>query len=183
MQISSGWLQNVNLCLSSHHDERPTGDISLLVIHNISLPPGQFGGEYVQPFFQGKLDPAVHPFFEEIASMRVSAHCFINRAGEITQFVSFDNRAWHAGLSSFQGRKKCNDFSIGIELEGCDDVAYSESQYSSLSRVTKALMVQYPAISLGRIVGHNDIAPGRKTDPGQSFDWGRFRRLITSKES
>lgn len=175
-KIKNGWLQDVTIVESPHCDLRPSvNEISLLVVHNISLPPGKFGGGYVQSFFKGELDPTEHLFFQEIAQLRVSAHCLIERNGSITQFVSFDKRGWHAGISTFQGRNRCNDFSIGIELEGTDDFPYTDLQYESLIGLSKILMVQYPKISLGRIVGHNDIAPGRKTDPGESFDWCRFR--------
>lgn len=182
MQIKRGWLQDVTKVISPHFDQRPDKTVvSLLVIHNISLPPGQFGGGFVQPFFQGKLQPEFHPFFQQIAELRVSAHCLIERTGDITQFVSFADRAWHAGVSRFQGRQRCNDFSIGIEMEGTDDLPYTDQQYQALIQVTKELMVQYPGITMGRIVGHNDIAPGRKTDPGVSFDWGRFRQKLNEE--
>lgn len=182
MQINNGWLQDVTQVISPHFDSRPKpAEVSLLVIHNISLPPGQFGDGYVQPFFQGKLDPTIDPFFEKIAELRVSAHCLIERTGEITQFVSFGDRAWHAGVSSFQGMTRCNDFSIGIELEGTDGMPYTSAQYQNLIEITKSLMVQYPGITMGRIVGHNDIAPGRKTDPGVSFDWCMYRQLLNEK--
>ena len=164
---------------SSHCDERPeNSDISLLVIHNISLPPNEFGGDYIKYFFTGQLVPELHPYFISIYQMRVSAHCLIQRDGHIVQFVPFDKRAWHAGLSSFQGINRCNDFSIGIELEGADHIPYTKQQYQSLQQVTLDLMETYPLISNGRIVGHNDIAPGRKTDPGISFDWGRYRQQL-----
>lgn len=180
LKINDGWLQNVTRVESPHFDQRPDNcEINLLVVHNISLPPGEFGGGYVQPFFQGKLPTSVHPFFEEIARLRVSAHCLIERDGTITQFVSFNDRAWHAGFSTFQGTSRCNDFSIGIELEGTDSHIYTDLQYQSLMDLTKSLMQQYPKMTLGRIVGHNDIAPGRKTDPGESFDWCRFRTGIS----
>ncbi|MGJ8679619.1 1,6-anhydro-N-acetylmuramyl-L-alanine amidase AmpD [Paraglaciecola sp.] len=162
---------------TTHWDERPDPqDISLLVIHNISLPPNEFGGDYIQYFFTGKLDPSIHPYFQEIYKMRVSAHCLIKRDGNIIQFVPFDKRAWHAGLSSFQGTIRCNDFSIGIEMEGADHISYTQAQYDSLHRATNLIKDTYPKISLGRIVGHNDIAPGRKTDPGFSFDWAKYRQ-------
>ncbi|BDX05616.1 1,6-anhydro-N-acetylmuramyl-L-alanine amidase AmpD [Planctobacterium marinum] len=179
LDIKNGWLQQVEKCVTTHFDQRPEGvSPSLLVIHNISLPPGEFGGGYVQPFFIGKLNPAEHVFFKEIYQMRVSAHCLIERTGAITQFVSFDERAWHAGLSAFQGISRCNDFSIGIELEGADETPYEDAQYETLVAITKCLMVQYPGINLGRIVGHNDIAFGRKTDPGVAFDWCRYRQAL-----
>lgn len=169
---------------SPHCDQRPADEtISLLVIHNISLPPGQFvqpGAEKrpVDDFFRGELDVSAHPFFTEIAHLRVSAHCVIWRDGPIWQYVPFAQRAWHAGVSAFDGRTQCNDFSIGIELEGTDDLPYTEQQYQSLVSLTRWLMQQYPAITLDRIVGHEHIAPGRKTDPGPAFDWTRFKSMI-----
>ncbi|WP_040521684.1 1,6-anhydro-N-acetylmuramyl-L-alanine amidase AmpD [Aliiglaciecola lipolytica] len=179
LQINTGWLSCAKRSECDHFDCRPIEhDISLLVIHNISLPPGEFGGPHIVDFFAGKLQPDHHPFFEQIYQMRVSSHLLIRRDGEIVQFVGFEQRAWHAGVSSFQGRTRCNDFSIGIELEGTDNDAYSEAQYKSLVHVTKVIMHNYPAISLGRIVGHNDIAPGRKTDPGSSFDWAQYRQQL-----
>lgn len=177
--IKNTVLTQAEYCPTSHCDERPAQtNISLLVIHNISLPPNKFGGDYIKYFFTGRLDPALHPYFASIYQMRVSAHCLIKRDGQILQFVPFAKRAWHAGVSSFQGKSKCNDYSIGIELEGADHIAYTECQYKSLALVTKALMLEYPAINLGRIVGHNDIAPGRKTDPGVAFNWPHYRQMI-----
>ncbi len=164
---------------SPNFDERPAAcGVDLLVIHNISLPPGQFGGPYVDQLFTNVLDPEKHPFFAKIAAMRVSAHLLIRRDGEITQFVSFLDREWHAGESSFQGRERCNDFSIGIELEGTDTRPYTMSQYRSLTRVIRALTDRYPRLSLSAIVGHNQIAPGRKPDPGPAFDWPRRLRTL-----
>lgn len=184
LTIHDGWLTGVKRVKSPHFDARPTQcNVSLLVIHNISLPPGEFGGGFVAPFFMGELEPHLHPFFKEIHKMRVSAHCFIARDGVITQFVSFAHRAWHAGVSVFQGQDRCNDVSIGIEMEGVDDTPYTEAQYRMLTDVTQALMVQYPKITLGRIVGHNDIAPGRKTDPGVAFDWCSYRQRINNRET
>lgn len=182
MKIVAGWLQNIRHVPSPHFDQRENPEISLLVIHNISLPPNQYEGDDVLAFFQGKLDPQRHPFYEEIADVRVSAHLFIRRTGEVVQLVSFDDRAWHAGVSSFQGRKKCNDYSIGIELEGSDFECYTPPQYSALQAVTQQLLLAYPNISLGRIVGHNDIAPGRKTDPGPYFNWPYYRQLIRGQQ-
>lgn len=149
--------------------------VDLLVIHNISLPPGCYGGGYIEALFDNRLDAAAHPYFRDIASLKVSAHLLIDREGRITQFVPFDKKAWHAGQSCFQGREACNDFSIGIELEGCDDEAFTDDQYESLIEVTRLLMANYPRITLDRIVGHSEIAPGRKTDPGPCFDWKRLR--------
>jgi AmpD protein len=166
-------------CPTSHCDERPdSSDISLLVIHNISLPPNEFGNEYIKYFFTGCLDPKLHPYFASIYQMRVSAHCLIKRDGHVLQFVPFNKRAWHAGVSSFQGRNRCNDYSIGIELEGADHIPYTDTQYQSLRELTKELMLTHPTITLGRIVGHNDIAPNRKTDPGIAFDWSHYRKML-----
>jgi AmpD protein len=177
--IKNTILPQAEYCPTSHWDERPEQAIvSLLVIHNISLPPNEFGGDYIKYFFCGCLDPKLHPYFASIYQMRVSAHCLIKRDGQILQFVPFDKRAWHAGVSSFQGANKCNDYSIGIELEGADHIPYTQEQYDSLSFLTKQLMQDFPAINLGSIVGHNDIAPGRKTDPGIAFDWPRYRQMI-----
>jgi AmpD protein len=177
MQINDGWLDVATRSPCDHYDNRPNEhDISLLVIHNISLPPGEYGSSYILDFFAGKLDPNAHPFFKQICTMRVSSHLLICRDGRLVQFVPFHQRAWHAGFSSFQGRTRCNDFSIGIELEGTDNDPYTHAQYQSLKSVTKSLMFAYSAITLGRIVGHNDIAPGRKTDPGQAFDWSDYRK-------
>lgn len=183
MQFEQGWLQQARKLPSPHCNVRPAGatspDISLLVIHNISLPPGQFGVGYIDDLFLGQLNPAQHPFFEDIYQLQVSAHYLIARDGQITQYVANHQRAWHAGVSSFQGRGNCNDYSLGIELQGTDDLPYTHAQYQCLSGLTRALQQVYPAITLGRIVGHNDIAPGRKTDPGSAFDWGRFRQSLT----
>lgn len=164
---------------SPNFDDRPNeGDVSLLVIHNISLPPGEFGGPWIEDFFLNRLDPGVHAYFSEIHELKVSAHLLIRRDGEIIQFVPLNKRAWHAGVSCFEERDRCNDFSIGIELEGCDDKPFSEAQYQALARVTRWIQAQYPAIDEQRIVGHSDIAPGRKTDPGACFDWARFRSML-----
>ncbi|MGV6988661.1 1,6-anhydro-N-acetylmuramyl-L-alanine amidase AmpD [Testudinibacter sp. P80/BLE/0925] len=173
--IENGWLAPVRRLVSPHFDSRPEPrDISLLVIHYISLPPEQFGGDFIDRFFQGKLDPDAHPYFAEIQDLRVSAHCLINRAGQITQYVNFHDRAWHAGLSCFEGREKCNDFAIGIELEGSDNQPFSEAQYRTLQHLTPLIMQTYPQITKARIVGHCDISPGRKIDPGKYFNWARY---------
>lgn len=173
-----GWLSDVRHKASPFFNQRPDNTVTLLVIHNISLPPNQYGSENVIDFFQGKLDAEQHPFFASIAKMQVSAHFWIRRCGEIVQFVSVDERAWHAGVSSFQGCSNCNDYSIGVELEGSDFDPYTEHQYIALAQLTQSIRDRYPEISLGRIVGHNDIAPGRKTDPGPYFDWPHYRGLI-----
>lgn len=173
---SKGWYENARHVPSPYFDARPSvDDISLLVVHNISLPPGQFGGPYIEQFFTGKLDPAEHPFFKVIHQMGVSAHCLISRDGEVVQFVSFLDRAWHAGQSSFAGRERCNDYSIGIELEGSDFIAYTEQQYQALTELTETLVSSFPQITNERITGHQYIAPLRKTDPGLVFDWTKFK--------
>jgi AmpD protein len=176
---ADGWLTGARACPSPNFNARPEGEsVSLLVIHNISLPPGEFGGGCVEDFFCNQLDHDRHPFFDEIRGVEVSAHFLIDREGEVTQFVSTDDRAWHAGVSVFEGREGCNDFSVGIELEGTDDQPYTDAQYRTLVGVTKVLRQRYPAIHPHRITGHSDIAPGRKTDPGPGFDWERFRRSL-----
>ncbi len=177
MTLQNGILSNATQAESPHYNERPDQtDISLLVIHNISLPPGKFGEPYVEDFFSGRLDSCVDPFFEQIADLKVSAHLFIKRDGQVIQFVNFNQRAWHAGESEFSGQKNCNDYSIGIELEGTDDIEYTEQQYVQLAHVSKQIMQAYPKISLDSICGHSDIAPLRKTDPGRCFDWQRYRQ-------
>ena len=175
---ASGWCDGVHRCPSPNFNERPDGEISLLVIHNISLPPGQFATGKVQAFFQNRLDVTEHPYFEGIKALRVSAHFLIERDGQITQFVSCLDRAWHAGISSFEGREACNDFSLGIELEGTDDQPFTDAQYQALIALTRQLQQHYPQITPQRICGHSDVAPGRKTDPGPCFDWARFRREL-----
>jgi AmpD protein len=160
---------------SPNCDARPDpADISLLVVHAISLPPGQFGGRWIDALFSNTLDPKAHPYFVQIHQLRVSSHLVIDRGGAARQHVAFDRRAWHAGESAFGGRSRCNDFSIGVELEGCDDRPFEPRQYRALAAIARALMRAYPAIAPARIVGHSDIAPGRKTDPGPHFDWLRF---------
>lgn len=165
-------LEPVQFFASPNFNDRPEKiEISLLVIHNISLPPQQFTDDYVKAFFLNQLDSQAHPYFETIKDKKVSSHLFIRRYGEVLQFVPFNKRAWHAGVSSFQGVADCNNFSIGIELEGADDIPYTSMQYQELIAITQCLQHYYPAIKKGRIVGHNDIAPERKTDPGKAFDW------------
>lgn len=179
---ATGWCHGVRHCPSVNFNERPAGEISLLVIHNISLPPGQFGTGKVQEFFQNRLDVTEHPYFAGIADLRVSAHFLIERDGAVTQFVSCLDRAWHAGVSSFEGRDTCNDFSLGIELEGTDELPFTEAQYRSLNALTEQLQAVYSAITTQRICGHSDIAPGRKTDPGPAFDWARYRAALEKGE-
>ena len=172
-------LEGARICDSPNFSDRLNEEISLLVIHNISLPPGQFGNNFVDQFFANKLDPKKDPYFEEIYEMKVSSHLFIDREGLLTQFVPFDRAAWHAGVSEFKGRDNCNEFSIGIELEGTDDLEYPPNQYKTLIEATKALMEAYPNISVDNIVGHKDIAPIRKTDPGEAFDWDLYKSSLS----
>ncbi|HEX5313380.1 MAG TPA: 1,6-anhydro-N-acetylmuramyl-L-alanine amidase AmpD [Gammaproteobacteria bacterium] len=173
--IEDGWLVGARRMASPHGDERPSGTvISLVVIHGISLPPGEFGGDFVESFFGGCLDVAAHPYFASIRELRVSPHLYVRRDGAMRQFVAFERRAWHAGISCWRGRAACNDFSIGIELEGTDEIPYSDAQYTALERVLPVLGRAWPAIGAEGIVGHADIAPGRKSDPGVAFDWPRL---------
>jgi AmpD protein len=164
---------------SPNRDARPAATaITLVVVHGISLPPGAFGGDGIVRLFTNRLEPAAHPYYPTIARLRVSAHFVIRRDGQLIQFVSCNDRAWHAGASSWNGRERCNDFSIGVELEGADEIRYAAAQYAMLARLVKILMRRYPIES---IVGHSDIAPGRKTDPGRAFDWSRLRRLVAPR--
>jgi len=170
-----GWLRGIRRRPSPHADERPAGSrIELVVLHGVSLPPGEFGGPWVEAFFAGDIDPHAHPFFEEIRDLRVAPHILVRRTGEIIQFVSCLRRAWHAGRSSWRGRVECNDYSVGIELEGTDDTPYEEAQYDALARVLSALLEAYPALGEDALAGHSDVAPGRKTDPGPAFAWERL---------
>jgi N-acetyl-anhydromuramoyl-L-alanine amidase len=172
----AGWFDRATRKVSPNFDPRPS-DVapSLLVVHNISLPPGQFNGDAIVDFFQNRLDWDAHPFFEQIRGVRVSSHFLIRRDGTVIQFVSCNDRAWHAGVSSFFGRERCNDFSIGIELEGSDEQPFDEAQYAPLAELASALIARY---ALTAVAGHSDIAPGRKTDPGPFFDWARMRRML-----
>lgn len=179
VNITSGWLESARRVPSPNCDARPVGvNIDLLVIHGISLPPGKFGGDWIEAFFTNRLRGPEHPYFAAICDLRVSAHLVIDRRGEVCQYVPFHMRAWHAGGSQFRGRPRCNDFSIGIELEGTDDIPYETAQYVTLARVAHRLMEAYPGITPDRVVGHSDIAPGRKTDPGPVFDWRYLRSLV-----
>jgi AmpD protein len=181
MLIERHWLAEASKNPSPNFDERPDpADISLLVIHCISLPPGEFDNPYIDRFFCNQLEPDAHPYFKEIFRMTVSAHLVIKRGGEVVQYVPFDKRAWHAGQSIYAGREKCNDFSIGIELEGTEQIGYTDEQYRQLAEVVNALLTAYPTLSSRRITGHSDIAPGRKTDPGASFEWKRLYDLLES---
>ena len=174
--IADGWLRGARRVISPNFDARPAGsEITLVVIHGISLPPGEYGGPWVERLFTNSLPTAVHPYFREVADARVSAHLFIRRDGSVVQFVPFDARAWHAGVSEWRGRSACNDYAIGIELEGCDTTPYAAAQYTRLTQVLATLRAAYPAISDDAVVGHCHVAPGRKTDPGDSFDWARLK--------
>tara|TARA_B100000989_G_scaffold236433_2_gene183293 strand:- start:63377 stop:63943 length:567 start_codon:yes stop_codon:yes gene_type:complete len=168
---------------TTNYNERPEGAVvSLIVVHSISLPPGEFGGDDIIKLFTNCLPPDGHPYYLGIVGTPVSAHLLIDRAGELTQFVPFEKRAWHAGVSEFQGQRECNDYSIGIELEGTGDVAYEDVQYQRLAKICAELMQQYPDITPERIVAHSDVAPGRKTDPGPTFDWQYFRQLLSKAD-
>lgn len=178
--IENHWLIGARRAPSPNQDARPIppSEIDLLVIHNISLPPGSFGGPYIEQFFGNHLDFQAHPYFQHISHLRVSSHLIIYRSGETVQCVPFDRRAWHAGESQYKGRSSCNDFSLGIEVEGTDDVPYTDTQYLKLFEVTRSLFRTYPRLLPERVVGHHDVAPGRKTDPGPSFDWARYRLFL-----
>ncbi|MDO9423262.1 MAG: 1,6-anhydro-N-acetylmuramyl-L-alanine amidase AmpD [Methylobacter sp.] len=179
MKIDQHWLTDISRIPTPNADDRPDPeDISLLVIHCISLPPGEFGNHYIDQLFCNQLDPDQHPYFKVVYQFTVSAHLLIKRDGSCVQYVPFDKRAWHAGNSAFKGRERCNDFSIGIELEGTEFVDYTDQQYRQLAAVIQALLEAYPKLSAQRIIGHSDIAPGRKTDPGASFDWQRLLGLL-----
>jgi AmpD protein len=176
VDVKTGLLVGVNQVLSPFFDERPAGDVpDLIVLHGISLPPGDFGGPWIERLFTGNLPPDVHPYFATIVGAPVSAHVLVRRNGEPVQFVPFGERAWHAGKSSWQGRDACNDYSIGIECEGTDDLPYEDAQYATLRALLPRLLEAYPRITPDRVVGHSDVAPGRKTDPGPAFDWARIR--------
>ncbi len=171
-----GWLSGVRQVPSPNHDDRPPRvPVDLLVIHNISLPPNEYGGDAIERFFTNTLDHGEHAYYEQLKGVRVSSHFLIRRNGQIVQFVPCNKRAWHAGASTWRGRSRCNDFSIGIELEGSDFEAFTDCQYASLARLTRRLRSLYP---IGDITGHSDIAPDRKTDPGPFFDWERYRKRL-----
>lgn len=174
MLIEDHWLLGVRRRLSPHADDRPALDPELVVLHGISLPPGEFGTPYVEQLFLGELEASFGQRFPDLSNARVSAHLFLRRDGGLTQFVPFHRRAWHAGVSRWRGRDRCNDFAIGIELEGTDDLDYADVQYQVLADVLVALRRHYPSIANDAVVGHEHIAPGRKTDPGPSFDWARI---------
>lgn len=175
----TGWLRAARRVESPNFDERPPGVVAdLIVVHGISLPPAIYGGPWIDRLFTNCLPPEEHPYFASVAALKVSTHVLIRRDAQIVQYVSFDKRAWHAGQSSYRGRERCNDFSIGIELEGADTEGYEPAQYRALAQTILQLCDAYPALSLERIAGHSDIAPGRKTDPGIAFDWPRLHALL-----
>lgn len=175
----SGWIDGVDRVPSPNCDARPPGcELELIVVHGISLPPGEFGGPWIDRLFANELPADRHPYFAAVCNLRVSAHVLISRGGELTQYVAFTDRAWHAGESVHRGREWCNDFSVGIELEGADDIPYARAQYRALAELIGALRRTWPSLGEAEIVGHCDIAPGRKTDPGPSFDWSRLERLL-----
>lgn len=179
LAADKGWLEGVRRVPSENCDERPQiSEPELIVIHSISLPEGEFGTPHVEALFSNRLDVRAHPSFLEVAALRVSAHALVRRDGELIQFVPFTKRAWHAGLSSYRGRDCCNDFSIGIELEGCDWQPFEDAQYHRLASLVRVLMAAWTSIGADRLVGHNDIAPGRKTDPGPHFDWRKLKHLL-----
>ncbi len=183
LQVKNGLLSAARYIESPNQDERPEGvEIDLVVLHNISLPPGEFGGDWIELFFTNCLPTDAHPYFQEIEGMEVSSHLLIRRDGSVTQFVPFDRRAWHAGASCHDGRERCNDFSIGIELEGTDDLPFDERQYQVLDEVLNALINAYPGLGAHTLTGHEHIAPGRKTDPGPEFDWHRVRQSLANRD-
>ncbi|MFK5914767.1 MAG: 1,6-anhydro-N-acetylmuramyl-L-alanine amidase AmpD [Woeseiaceae bacterium] len=177
--ISSDIINEVRQKPSPNCDARPDSkDISLIVIHGISLPPGKYGENYIDQLFCNELNPNEHPYFKEISGLKVSSHCLVRRDGELVQYVPFNQRAWHAGESQYENRSCCNDFSIGIELEGEDETAYTDIQYQILAKLIKSLIKVYPTLNTQRIAGHCDIAPGRKTDPGEAFDWTLLKQYL-----
>ena len=180
---ATGLLRGVRYVPSPHQDARPPGaEIELLVIHGISLPPGEFGGPWIERLFLARLPPEGHPYFAEIQGLRASTHLLVRRSGRIVQYVPFHRRAWHAGASSWRGRERVNDFSVGIEIEGADGIPYEAAQYRAAAAAVRALAAAYPALAGDdRIVSHADVAPERKADPWPSFDWERFRRLVAAK--
>jgi AmpD protein len=179
VDLESGLMRGARQVASPNYDARPAGvEADLIVVHGISLPPGEFGGPWIDRLFTNALPLDMHPYFAEIGEIRVSSHLLVARDGGLTQFVKFTDRAWHAGQSSYNGRPACNDFSIGVELEGVDTLDYEAVQYDTLAEVVAALCDAYPRLSAERLVGHSDISPGRKTDPGPAFDWARARRSI-----
>lgn len=183
IDLHTGLLSVARHVPSPNCDERSGAGMDLIVIHGISLPPGEFGGRWIEDLFTNRLDPTAHPYFHQIQDLRVSAHLLIRRDGELVQFVPFHRRAWHAGPSEYRGRPRCNDYSVGIELEGLDEIPYSLAQYHHLAMTIDTLVAAYPGLSRDRIAGHEHISPGRKTDPGPAFDWAMLGRLLRSGSS
>ena len=184
VDLDSGLMRGARQIASPNHDSRPAGvEADLIVVHGISLPPGEYGGPWIDRLFTNTLPADVHAYFAAIVGLRVSSHLVVMRDGAVTQYVSFTERAWHAGKSNYQGREACNDFSVGVELEGTDTQPYEDVQYERLAEAVAALCAAYPRLSPERLVGHSDIAPGRKTDPGPAFEWPRARRLIAAAVS
>jgi len=184
LEAGTGLLRGARQVLSPNCDDRPDDVLpTLIIVHGISLPPGKFGGSYIDQLFTNTLDPAGHPYFREIAGLKVSSHLLIRRSGDVVQYVPLHRRAWHAGKSSYRGRHRCNDFSVGIELEGTDGQAYTQAQYRRLSTVIRILRRGVPSLAKAPIVGHSDVAPGRKTDPGSAFDWARLRALLMPRRA
>jgi AmpD protein len=181
VDLKSGLMRGARHIRSPNQDSRPAGiEADLIVVHGISLPPGQFGGPWIDSLFTNTLPAEAHPYFADVCSLRVSSHLVVTRDGVVTQYVAFTERAWHAGKSMYKGREACNDFSVGVELEGTDTLPYEAAQYDALAEVVAALCDAYPRLSPLRMVGHSDVAPGRKTDPGPAFDWRRARRRIAA---
>ncbi|HVY22759.1 MAG TPA: 1,6-anhydro-N-acetylmuramyl-L-alanine amidase AmpD [Steroidobacteraceae bacterium] len=181
IDVETGLLLQARYVPSPNADGRPAGiQPDLIIVHGISLPPGEFGGPWIDQLFSNSLPAGGHPYFKQIEGLKVSSHLLIRRDGEVVQYVPFHRRAWHAGVSNYQGRERCNDFSIGIELEGVDDQPYEAEQYQQLAKVIVSLCKHYPSLSTQRIAGHGDVAPGRKTDPGESFDWVRLHAMISA---
>ena len=179
LDSAKAWLVQSRHVESPNCDARPRGsDIDMIVVHGISLPPGEFGGPWIEALFSNQLDPALHPYFASVCELRVSAHVLVRRDGEVVQFVPFTKRAWHCGESSFENRTRCNDFSIGIELEGVDEVPYADVQYAVLAEICRLVMIAWPAITPARVVGHCHVAPGRKSDPGSAFEWARLAQML-----
>ncbi|MEX0900656.1 MAG: 1,6-anhydro-N-acetylmuramyl-L-alanine amidase AmpD [Gammaproteobacteria bacterium] len=176
IEIDDGWVRGARRVPSPNADARPPGvEIALVIVHSINLPPGEFGGPWIERLFMNTLPASAHPYFRELVAARVSAHVLVQRDGSLIQFAPFGARAWHAGASTWAGRSNCNDYSVGIEVEGCDDVPYSDRQYRRLAALVASLRRVYPTIAPDAVVGHSDVAPGRKTDPGAAFDWARFQ--------
>jgi AmpD protein len=177
---NTGLIENIPFIASPNCDARPENtEIDLIVIHSICLPPGEYGGPWIEKFFTNQLPADEHPYFDEIKDLKVSAHVIIHRDGSLQQFVPFSQRAWHAGKSCYEGREACNDFSIGIELEGTDDSAFEDIQYQRLAELIMSLEKIYPGINRKRLAGHSDISSGRKTDPGSGFNWGKLKELLS----